>query len=92
MTSASDAARGKGLPRAGFSTKKFKADHELKRCASTTTAKRVKAIMALPTFEVHGIVGGYQRAGHQDHRPARAEAKLSPAWCPTRTRPACSSW
>jgi len=37
----------------------------------------LKAIMALPTFEVHGITGGYQGPGVKTIVPHAAEAKIS---------------
>jgi len=72
------AAERKGFARAGFSSKRFKAAHELK---SLRPAKNdvdlMEAIMARPTFEVHGIVGGYGGPGIKTIVPYRAEAKLS---------------
>ena len=61
----------------GFSTKKFKTDHELKSLRFTDPEKVLKAIMAMPTFEVHGITGGYQGPGVKTIVPYRAEAKVS---------------
>jgi acetylornithine deacetylase/succinyl-diaminopimelate desuccinylase-like protein len=37
----------------------------------------LKAIMAQPTFEVHGITGGYQGPGVKTIVPYRAQAKVS---------------
>ena len=72
------AAERAGFARAGFSSKRFKAAHELK---SLRPAKNdvdlMQAIMARPTFEVHGIVGGYSGPGIKTIVPHRAEAKLS---------------
>jgi acetylornithine deacetylase/succinyl-diaminopimelate desuccinylase-like protein len=68
----------RGYARAGFSSKRFKAAHEL---ASLRPAKNdlelMEAIMARPTFEVHGLVGGYSGPGIKTIVPHRAEAKLS---------------
>ena len=58
-------AEKKGLAESGFSRAKFQKAHGLKRVRFAEDAKLLSAIMAAPTFEVHGIVGGY------------AEAKLS---------------
>jgi len=67
-----------GFARAGFSSKRFKAAHEL---TSLRPAKNdvdlMQAIMARPTFEVHGLVGGYSGPGIKTIVPHRAEAKLS---------------
>jgi acetylornithine deacetylase/succinyl-diaminopimelate desuccinylase-like protein len=72
------AAERAGFARAGFSSKRFKAAHELK---SLRPAKNdvdlMQAIMARPTFEVHGLVGGYSGPGIKTIVPHRAEAKLS---------------
>ena len=72
------AAERAGFARAGFSSKRFKAAHEL---TSLRPAKNdvdlMQAIMARPTFEVHGLVGGYSGPGIKTIVPHRAEAKLS---------------
>jgi acetylornithine deacetylase/succinyl-diaminopimelate desuccinylase-like protein len=47
----------------------------------------MESIMALPTFEVHGIVGGYTGPGIKTIVPHRAEAKLSTRLVPDQ-RPA----
>jgi acetylornithine deacetylase/succinyl-diaminopimelate desuccinylase-like protein len=68
----------KGYARAGFSAKRFKAAHELKSLRPARTDLDVMlAIMAAPTFEVHGLVGGYSGPGIKTIVPHRAEAKLS---------------
>jgi acetylornithine deacetylase/succinyl-diaminopimelate desuccinylase-like protein len=61
----------------GFTTQKFKAAHELKKLRSDRPEQVLKAIMALPTFEVHGIRGGYQGPGVKTIVPHNAEAKIS---------------
>jgi acetylornithine deacetylase/succinyl-diaminopimelate desuccinylase-like protein len=61
----------------GFTTKKFKAAHELKDLRFDDPERVLKAIMAEPTFEVHGIAGGYQGPGVKTIVPYRAEAKIS---------------
>jgi acetylornithine deacetylase/succinyl-diaminopimelate desuccinylase-like protein len=61
----------------GFSTARFKAAHELKSLRFTDPQQVLKAIMAEPTFEVHGITGGYQGPGVKTIVPYRAEAKIS---------------
>jgi len=62
---------------AGFTTQKFKAAHELKKLRFDDPGQVLKAIMALPTFEVHGISGGYQGPGVKTIVPHVAEAKIS---------------
>jgi acetylornithine deacetylase/succinyl-diaminopimelate desuccinylase-like protein len=61
----------------GFTSKKFKAAHELKDLRFDEPERVLKAIMAEPTFEVHGIAGGYQGPGVKTIVPYRAEAKIS---------------
>lgn len=63
----------------GFTVKGFKKAHELKsiRPNLTTEAAVLKAFMAMPTFEVHGITGGYSGPGVKTVVPYHAEAKIS---------------
>jgi acetylornithine deacetylase/succinyl-diaminopimelate desuccinylase-like protein len=63
----------------GFTTKGYQKAHELKtlRPNMKTEADVLKAFMALPTFEVHGVVGGYSGPGIKTIVPHRAEAKIS---------------
>ncbi|HZS08809.1 MAG TPA: M20/M25/M40 family metallo-hydrolase [Blastocatellia bacterium] len=63
----------------GFSTAQYKKAHELRsiRPNLKSDADVLKAFMALPTFEVHGIVGGYSGPGVKTIVPHHAEAKIS---------------
>lgn len=63
----------------GFSTKGFKKAHQLKtiRPHLKTDADVLKAFMAEPTFEVHGLVGGYTGPGIKTIVPHHAEVKIS---------------
>lgn len=61
----------------GFTTAKFKAAHELKKLRFDDAERVLKAIMAEPTFEVHGITGGYQGPGVKTIVPYTAQAKIS---------------
>jgi acetylornithine deacetylase/succinyl-diaminopimelate desuccinylase-like protein len=65
--------------KSSFSTKGYQKAHELKsiRPHLKTEADVLKAFMAEPTFEVHGIVGGYSGPGIKTIVPYRAEAKIS---------------
>lgn len=65
------------LGRAGFSAKAFKSAHGLRSVRFNSDAKLREAIMINPTFEVHGIVGGYSGPGVKTIVPHVAEAKLS---------------
>lgn len=61
----------------GFETAEFKRAHGFK-CLRTDDPREItRAIWAQPTFEVHGIVGGYTGPGVKAIVPPRAEAKLS---------------
>lgn len=63
----------------GFTARGFKKAHELKsiRPNMKTDADVLQAFMSLPTFEVHGVVGGYSGPGVKTIVPHRAEAKIS---------------
>jgi acetylornithine deacetylase/succinyl-diaminopimelate desuccinylase-like protein len=64
--------------RAGFSSRRFRAAHELRSLRPHRDDLAVlEAIAAQPTFEVHGLVGGYSGPGIKTIVPHRAEAKLS---------------
>ena len=71
------AAERAGLRRAGFSRKRFQAAHQLNGVRFKDDQKLAEAIMVQPTFEVHGIVGGYTGPGIKTIVPHVAEAKLS---------------
>jgi acetylornithine deacetylase/succinyl-diaminopimelate desuccinylase-like protein len=82
------AAEKKAFARAGFSRKTFKAAHELSSLRPhADDLAAMESIMARPTFEVHGIVGGYAGPGIKTIVPDRAEAKLSTRLVPDQ-RPA----
>src|SRR5262249_46231690 len=61
----------------GFSVKQFKQAHELKKIRQGDPAEIASRLWARPTFEVHGIVGGYTGPGVKTAIPYRAEAKIS---------------
>jgi acetylornithine deacetylase/succinyl-diaminopimelate desuccinylase-like protein len=61
----------------GFTVQKFKKAHELRKLRFDDPTRVLKAVMAEPTFEVHGIVGGYQGPGVKTIVPHRGEAKIS---------------
>jgi acetylornithine deacetylase/succinyl-diaminopimelate desuccinylase-like protein len=78
----------KAFGRAGFSSKRFKAAHELTSLRPHKDDLAVmSSIMALPTFEVHGLVGGYSGPGIKTIVPHKAELKLSTRLVPDQ-RPA----
>lgn len=69
----------------GFSLKEFKRAHELKTIREGKTADIASRLWAKPTFEVHGIVGGYSGPGVKTAIPYRAEAKISMRLVPNQT-------
>jgi len=63
--------------RSGFSVKGFIADHGFKSIRTRDPLEVMKRLWALPTFEVHGLVGGYTGPGVKTIVPPRAELKTS---------------
>ncbi len=63
--------------RSGFSVKRFKQDHELRTMRNLDASEIMRRIWTSPTFEVHGIVGGYSGPGVKTAIPYSAEAKIS---------------
>ena len=61
----------------GFSAKAFKKAHQLKLMRTHNDLEVMKRIWGMPTFEIHGIVGGYQGPGVKSIVPPRAEVKGS---------------
>jgi acetylornithine deacetylase/succinyl-diaminopimelate desuccinylase-like protein len=62
---------------AGFSVKGFVRDHGFKSIRTRDPLDVMKRLWALPTFEVHGLVGGYTGPGVKTVVPPRAELKCS---------------
>lgn len=61
----------------GFTVKQFMKDHQFKLIRTNDALELMKRIWALPTFEVHGVVGGYTGPGIKTVIPPRAEVKIS---------------
>ncbi len=61
----------------GFETREFQRAHGLTCLRVTDPLEVTTRIWALPTFEVHGMVGGYTGPGVKAIVPPRAEAKVS---------------
>lgn len=68
---------GKDFLKSGFSIEGFKKAHELLKLRTDDNLEGAKRIWALPTFEVHGITGGYSGPGVKTIVPYHAEAKIS---------------
>ena len=65
------------LKKCGFTVKAFKKDHLFKSLRSEDPVEVMKLIWMMPTFEVHGIVGGYQGPGVKTIIPPKATAIVS---------------
>ena len=61
----------------GFNVNHFRRAHELKRIRTGSAARSDAALWTQPTFEVHGMVGGYTGPGVKTAIAPAAEAKLS---------------
>ncbi|SNQ50426.1 Acetylornithine deacetylase/succinyldiaminopimelate desuccinylase-like deacylase [Frankia canadensis] len=61
----------------GFDVATFMAAHGLTSLRSADTREVLRRVMAEPTFEVHGLTGGYTGPGVKTVVPPRATAKLS---------------
>ncbi|MFQ5700850.1 MAG: M20/M25/M40 family metallo-hydrolase [Acidobacteriota bacterium] len=65
------------LKRSGFTVSAFKKDHLFKSLRTDDPVEVMKRIWCEPTFEVHGIAGGYQGPGVKTIVPPRATAIVS---------------
>ena len=63
--------------RSGFTVKKFKKDHGFKSIRSEDAVDVMKRIWAMPTMEIHGLVGGYSGPGIKTVVPPSARVKVS---------------
>ena len=71
------AAERRDFLRSGFTVAGFKRDTGLRRMRSEAALEVMERIWARPTFEVHGVVGGYSGPGLKSVVPARAEVKAT---------------
>ena len=65
------------LKKCGFTVKEFKKDHLLRSLRVNDALEVMKRIWMMPTFEVHGIAGGYQGPGVKTIVPPTATAIIS---------------
>jgi len=63
--------------KSGFTVSNFKKAHELGSTRTEDAKEGAARIWAKPTFEVHGITGGYSGPGVKTIVPHQAEAKIS---------------
>ena len=61
----------------GFSVKQFKKDHLFRSIRTEDPIDVMKRIWAMPTMEIHGLVGGYTGPGIKTVIPPKAEVKIS---------------
>ncbi len=66
-----------GFAASGWSTEAFRSAHRLNSLRSDDPDEAMERIWARPTFELHGISGGYEGPGIMTAVPPRAEAKCS---------------
>jgi acetylornithine deacetylase/succinyl-diaminopimelate desuccinylase-like protein len=69
----------------GFSVETFKRDHHVSSLRVTEPLDVMRRLWAMPTFEVHGVVGGYSGPGVKTAIPPTAEVKLSCRLVPNMT-------
>lgn len=69
----------------GFDVGRFKDIYRFKSVRSDENRDAVLRLMARPTFEVHGVVGGYSGPGVKTIVPHKAEAKISMRLVPDMT-------
>lgn len=67
----------------GFTVSAYKKAHHLKKMRTEDPMEVMKRIWGMPTFEVHGVVGGYQGPGLKSIVPPRAQVKASCRLVPT---------
>jgi len=65
------------LRKCGFTVKDFKRDHLFRSLRVDDALEVMKRIWMMPTFEVHGIAGGYQGPGVKTIIPPKATAIVS---------------
>ena len=61
----------------GFSVPGFIRDHGFKSIRTRDSLEVMKRLWAMPTFEIHGLVGGYTGPGVKTIVPPRAELKAT---------------
>jgi acetylornithine deacetylase/succinyl-diaminopimelate desuccinylase-like protein len=75
----------RGFLDSGFSVETFQRDHQVTSLRETRPLEVMRRLWARPTFEVHGVVGGYTGPGVKAAIPPHAEVKLSCRLVPNMT-------
>jgi acetylornithine deacetylase/succinyl-diaminopimelate desuccinylase-like protein len=70
-------AEMKSFMSSGFDVNKFQQAYKLKSLRTKNKADVLKRLWSEPTFEVHGIVGGYTGPGDKTIVPPKVEAKIT---------------
>lgn len=63
--------------RSGFDLERFRRTYGFRRLMAASARELLRRLWTEPTFEVHGLSGGYQGPGNKSIVPAWAEAKVS---------------
>ncbi|KIG12313.1 Acetylornithine deacetylase/Succinyl-diaminopimelate desuccinylase [Enhygromyxa salina] len=63
--------------RTGFDAEYFRKSHRLEQLESDVPLEMMLRLWARPTFEIHGLVGGYTGPGIKSTIPANGELKVS---------------
>jgi acetylornithine deacetylase/succinyl-diaminopimelate desuccinylase-like protein len=69
----------------GFSVQQFMKDHQFSSIRTNDALDLMQRIWARPTFEVHGVIGGYSGEGLKTVVPPFAEVKISCRLVPAMT-------
>lgn len=75
----------KSFLQSGFQVSKFKQAYGFKTLRTQDPAEVMRRIWAAPTFEVHGLVGGYHGPGVKTVVPGHGELKVSMRLVPNQT-------
>ncbi len=75
----------KNFLRSGFDVRRFKAAYGFQTLRTNDPAEIMRRIWASPTFEIHGLTGGYHGPGVKTVVPGHGELKVSMRLVPNQT-------
>jgi acetylornithine deacetylase/succinyl-diaminopimelate desuccinylase-like protein len=75
----------KSFLKSGFDVKRFKATYGFQSLRTNDPAEVMRRIWAAPTFEIHGLTGGYDGPGVKTVVPGSGELKVSMRLVPEQT-------